>query len=34
MKYFDDIEKIRDLAIMKKDEFLDFYPEYFQQNRQ
>ena len=25
MKYFDDIEKIRDLAIMKKDEFLDSY---------
>ena len=25
MKYFDDIEKIRDLAIMGKDEFLDSY---------
>ena len=25
MKYFDDIEKIRDLAIMNKDEFLNSY---------
>ena len=25
MKYFDDIEKIRDLIIMNKDEFLNSY---------
>ena len=27
MKYFDDIEKIRDLAIMNKDEFLMYCQE-------